>query len=62
MEERRYVIKLSDFQRRIMINGLNEYLTVLADREMPADDVCDILSMLMSAQPEKRRGMFRANG
>ena len=61
-DEKVYVLRLSPFQRRLMINGLNEYLTLLSEREQPAEDVCDLLTEVMNAQQQKdekkRRGLF----
>jgi hypothetical protein len=61
-DEKIYILRLSDFQRRLLINGLNEYLTLLSEREQPAEDVCDLLSDVMNAAQQKdakrRKGLF----
>ena len=57
-----YTLRLSPFQRRLMINGLNEYLTVLSERGQPAEDICDLLTEVMNAPAQneikKRSGFF----
>lgn len=60
-KEEMYVLKLDGFKRRLLINGLNEYLTLLAEREIPSEDVCELLAEVLEAPQEeqkRRRGLF----
>ncbi|MBQ3411963.1 MAG: hypothetical protein IJG67_02910 [Oscillospiraceae bacterium] len=59
--EKTYMLKISPFQRRLMINGLNEYLTLLAERGQPVEDICDLLTEVINIQEQSgttRRGLF----
>ena len=53
-KEEIYVLKLDGFKRRLLINGLNEYLTLLAEREIPSEDVCELLAEVL-ALPRRQR-------
>ena len=58
MGEKR-VLTVDDFEHNLMLNGINEYRNMLLERELPTDDVDDLLLKVLDAPLQKRRRFER---
>ena len=49
----KYVIKLDDFEKRLMINGLNGFRTDLLSNGKPTEDVNSLILKVINAPQRK---------
>lgn len=49
----KYVIKLDDFEKRLMINGLNGFRTDLLSKGKPTEDVNSLILKVLNALQRK---------
>lgn len=55
MTESGVLIKVSDFEQRILVNGMNRFRNDLIREDLPTEDVDDILLKIIDAPPAKRK-------
>ena len=53
------VLKLSDFEQRLMVNGLVEFKNDLTRNDKPTEDVDDLILKVIDAPPVKQRRRVR---
>jgi len=49
------MIKVSDFEQRLLVNGMNRFRNDLIREELPTEDVDDVLLKIIDAPPAKRK-------
>lgn len=49
----KYIIKLDDFEKRLMINGLNGFRNDLLSKGKPAEDVNSLILKVINAPQRK---------
>lgn len=55
MHESRYILRLDDFEKRLMINGLNSFRNDLLSKGKPTQDVSSIILKVIDAPIERRK-------
>ncbi len=55
MAESGVMIKVSDFEQRLLVNGMNRFRNDLIREELPTEDVDDVLLKIIDAPPAKRK-------
>ena len=61
--QRQYVVKLDDYDQRIMIRALNDLRSTLIKEERPTDAVDELMVKVYGAKPAKRsQGIFLLAG
>ena len=56
MAEEKRVVELSDFEHRLLVNGLADFRNDLIRDEKPTEDVNDLLIKVIDAPKKKRFG------
>ena len=56
MAEEKRVVELSDFEQRLLVNGLADFRNDLIRDEKPTEDVNDLLIKVIDAPKKKRFG------
>ena len=55
MAESGVMIKVSDFEQRLLVNGMTRFRNDLIREELPTEDVDDVLLKIIDAPPAKRK-------
>lgn len=55
MAESGVMIKVSDFEQRLLVNGMNRFRNDLIREDLPTEDVDDVLLKIIDAPPAKRK-------
>ena len=55
MTDNSVMIKVSDFEQRILVNGMNRFRNDLIREDLPTEDVDDILLKIIDAPATKRK-------
>ena len=56
MAEEKRVVELSDFEHRLLVNGLADFRNDLIREDKPTEDVNDLLIKVIDAPQKKRFG------
>ena len=56
MAEEKRVVELTDFEHRLMVNGLADFRNDLIREDKPTEDVNDLLLKVIEAPKKKRFG------
>ena len=59
MREEKRVITVDDFEHNLMINGINEFRNMLIEKDMPIEDVDNLLRKLIDAPLLRKRRFER---
>lgn len=59
MAEEKRVVELSDFEHRLMVNGLADFRNNLIQKDKPTEDVNELLLKVIDAPKKKRFGRDR---
>ena len=59
MREAKRVITVDSFQHDLMINGINEFRNMLIEKDMPIEDVNELLQIILDAPLLKKRRFDR---
>lgn len=59
MREEKRVITVDDFEHNLMINGINEFRNMLIEKDMPIEDVDNLLRKLIDAPLLRKRRFDR---
>lgn len=59
MRDGRRVITVDSFQHDLMINGINEFRNMLIEKEMPIEDVNELLQIILDAPLMRKRRFDR---
>lgn len=59
MRKEKRVITVDDFEHNLMINGINEFRNMLIEKDMPIEDVDNLLRKLIDAPLLKKRRFER---
>ena len=59
MREEKRVITVNDFERNLMVNGINEFRNMLLEQGMPTEDVDKLLIKVIDAPPQRKRRFDR---
>ena len=59
MAEEKWVVELSDFEHRLMVNGLADFRNCLLQEEKHTDDINDLLLKVIDAPKKKRFSCIR---
>ena len=57
MRKEKRVITVDDFEHNLMINGINEFRNMLIEKDMPIEDVNELLQIILDA-PLLRKTRF----
>ena len=55
MTDNAVMIKVNDFEQRLLVNGMNRFRNVLIREDLPTEDVDDVLLKIIDAPPAKRK-------
>ncbi len=55
MTDSNVVIKVNDFEQRLLVNGMNRFRNDLIREELPTEDVDDVLLKIIDAPQTKRK-------
>ena len=55
MAENAVMIKVNDFEQRLIVNGMNRFRNDLIREDLPTEDVDDVLLKIIDAPPVKRK-------
>lgn len=55
MRKEKRVITVDDFEHNLMINGINEFRNMLIEKDMPIEDVDNLLRKLIDAPLLRKR-------
>ena len=55
MAENAVMIKVNDFEQRLLVNGMNRFRNDLIREDLPTEDVDDVLLKIIDAPPAKRK-------
>ena len=55
MTDNAVMIKVSDFEQRLLVNGMNRFRNDLIREDLPTEDVDDVLLKIIDAPPAKRK-------
>lgn len=53
------LIKVNDFEQRLLVNGMNRFRNDLIREELPTEDVDDVLLKIIDAPPAKKKRILR---
>ena len=53
------MIKVNDFEQRLLVNGMNRFRNDLIREELPTEDVDDVLLKIIDAPPAKKKRIRR---
>ena len=59
MRKEKRVITFDDFEHNLMINGINEFRNMLIEKDMPIEDVDNLLMKLIDAPLLRKRRFDR---
>lgn len=59
MREGKRVITVDSFQHDLMINGINEFRNMLIEKDMPIEDVNELLQIILDAPLLRKRRFDR---
>ena len=59
MREAKRVITVDSFQHDLMINGINEFRNMLIEKNMPIEDVNELLQIILDAPLLRKRRFDR---
>ena len=59
MRKEKRVITVDDFEHNLMINGINEFRNILLEKDMPIEDVDNLLRKLIDAPILRKRRFER---
>ena len=59
MRKEKRVITVDDFEHNLMINGINEFRNILLEKDMPIEDVDNLLRKLIDAPLLRKRRFDR---
>lgn len=59
MREAKRVITVDSFQHDLMINGINEFRNMLIEKDMPIEDVNELLQIILDAPFLRKRRFDR---
>ena len=59
MREEKRVITVDSFQHDLMINGINEFRNMLIEKDMPIEDVDELLRKVLDAPLLRKRRFDR---
>ena len=59
MRKEKRVITVDDFEHNLMINGINEFRNMLLEKDMPIEDVDNLLRKLIDAPLLRKRRFDR---
>ena len=59
MREAKRVITVDFFQHDLMINGINEFRNMLIEKDMPIEDVNELLQIILDAPLLRKRRFDR---
>ena len=59
MRKEKRVITVDDFEHNLMINGINEFRNLLIEKDMPIEDVDNLLRKLIDAPLLRKRRFER---
>ena len=59
MRKEKRVITVDDFEHNLMINGINEFRNMLIEKDMPIEDVDNLLRKLIDATLLRKRRFDR---
>lgn len=59
MRKEKRVITVDDFEHNLMINGINEFRNLLIEKDMPIEDVDNLLRKLIDAPLLRKRRFDR---
>lgn len=55
MTDNAVMIKVNDFEQRLLVNGMNHFRNDLIREDLPTEDVDDVLLKIIDAPPAKRK-------
>ena len=55
MTDNAVMIKVNDFEQRLLVTGMNRFRNDLIREELPTEDVDDVLLKIIDAPPAKRK-------
>ena len=55
MTDHAVMIKVNDFEQRLLVTGMNRFRNDLIREELPTEDVDDVLLKIIDAPPAKRK-------
>ena len=53
------MIKVNDFEQRLLVNGMNRFRNDLIREELPTEDVDVVLLKIIDAPPAKKKRILR---
>lgn len=59
MREGKRVITVDSFQHDLMINGINEFRNMLIEKDMPIEDINELLQIILDAPLLRKRRFER---
>lgn len=59
MRKEKRVITVDDFEHNLLINGINEFRNMLIEKDMPIEDVDNLLRKIIDAPLLKKRRFDR---
>ncbi len=59
MTDNAVMIKVNDFEQRLLVNGMNRFRNDLIREDLPTEDVDDVLLKIIDAPPAKRKKVDR---
>lgn len=59
MRKEKRVITVDDFEHNLLINGINEFRNMLIEKDMPTEDVDNLLRKLIDAPLLRKRRFDR---
>ena len=59
MNDSDVMIKVNEFEQRLLVNGMNRFRNDLIREELPTEDVDDVLLKIIDAPPAKKKKLFR---
>ena len=55
MTDNAVMIKVNDFEQRLLVNGMNRFRNDLIREDLPTEDVDDVLLKIIDAPPARRK-------
>lgn len=59
MRKEKRVITVDDFEHNLLINGINEFRNILIEKDMPIEDVDNLLRKIIDAPLLRKRRFDR---
>ena len=60
MKEEKYILELTDWERRVLVSSLVEARNSYLDKDAPIEDVCDVLQKTIDAPTKKMKKKERS--